>query len=153
MERRKLLAGLIWSSAGLVSGCTGLTGIEKPTVKLTNLRLLESSGLSLRFAVDLAVTNTGSVAIPVRGLSWAVSLEGAEILSGVTNDVPTIAPYSEVPLTLEATTNLTGMLGLFTRLMQPRDDAFDYELRTRIGLTGLRLPLEYTDRGSIRLDR
>ena len=136
VERRKLLAGLVWSSAGLVSGCTGLTGIEKPTVKLTNLRLLESSGLT-----------------PVRGLSWAVSLGGAELLSGVTNDVPTIAPYSEVPLTLEATTNLTGMLGLFTRLMQPRDDAFDYELRTRIGMTGLRLPLEYTDRGSIRLDR
>jgi len=137
----------------LLAGCTGLGINERPVVTLTNLRLLESEGLSMRFAIDLTITNPGPVSIPVDGLSWNLNLEGSRILTGVSNEVPTLEPFTEVPLSLEANTNLTGMVELFTRLLNRQNEQFDYELETRLGLGGFRLPLSYTDSGSISLSR
>ena len=137
----------------MLSSCAGLTESQRPIVNLTNLRLLESEGLSMRFAIDLSVTNPGPVSFPVDGLSWELQLEGSQILTGVTNNVPRLEPYTEVPLTLEASTNLTGMVELFTRLISRQNDRFDYQLRTRLGLSGFRLPITHTDTGSIELTR
>lgn len=135
----------------LLAGCSGLSVGERPIVTLTNLRVLESQGLSMRFLIDLAITNPGSTSFSVDGLSWELNLEGSQILTGVTNEVPRLAPYTEVPLTLQASTNLTGMVELITRLMNRQNDQFDYELRTRLGLGGFRLPITYVDSGSISL--
>lgn len=107
----------------------------------------------MRFAIDLTVTNPGPVAVPIDGLSWNLELEGSRILTGVANEIPTLEPFTEVPLSLEASSNLTGMVELFTRLMSRQSDMFDYELRTRLGLSGLRLPITYVDTGSISLSR
>lgn len=137
----------------MLSSCAGLTESQRPIINLTNLRLLESEGLSMRFAIDLRVTNPGPVSFPVDGLSWELQLEGSQILTGVTNNVPRLEPYTEVPLTLEASTNLAGMVELFTRLMNRQNDRFDYQLRTRLGLSGFRLPITHTDTGSIELTR
>ncbi len=136
-----------------LASCAGLPIGERPVVTLTNLRLLQSEGLSLRFAIDLRITNPGALTFPVSGLSWQLQLEGSQILTGVTNNVPRLEPYTEVPLTLEASTNLTGMVELFTKLMNTSNEEFDYELRTRLGLSGLRLPVTYRDSGSINLIR
>ncbi|MCB1672662.1 MAG: LEA type 2 family protein [Gammaproteobacteria bacterium] len=137
----------------LLASCSGLGINERPVVTLTNLRLLESEGLSMRFAIDLRITNPGPISIPVDGLSWELQLEGSRILTGVSNNVPLLEAYTEVPLTVEASTNLTGMVELFTRLMSRRNDQFDYELSTRLGLAGFRLPITYTDSGSVTLTR
>ena len=79
----------------LLAGCAGLGINERPVVTLTNLRMLESEGLSMRFAIDLTITNPGPVSIPVNGLSWNLELEGSRILTGVSNEVPTPAPYTD----------------------------------------------------------
>ncbi|MBT8148214.1 MAG: LEA type 2 family protein [Gammaproteobacteria bacterium] len=149
MKRVILLVTLLLQLAG----CTGLGINERPVVTLTNLRMLESDGLSMRFAIDLSITNPGPVTIPVDGLSWNLELEGSRILTGVSNQVPVLEPFTEVPLTLEASTNLTGMVELFTRLLNRQSEQFDYQLETRLGLAGFRLPITYTDSGSIALDR
>ena len=157
MKRREILRRLSLIGVGAIgtslAGCSGYFTNFRPEVKLVNLRLIEAEGVSLRLGVDLSVINTGPVTIPVDGLAWYVSLEGSEVLSGVTNEIAPLEPYTEVPLSLEATTNLTGMISLFNRLLNPADDQFEYELKTRIGLSGLRLPVEYVDRGSINLSR
>ena len=115
--------------------------------------MLESDGLSMRFAIDLSITNPGSATITVDGLSWNLELEGSRILTGVSNEVPVLEPFTEVPLTLEASTNLTGMVELFTRLVNRQNEQFDYQLETRLGLSGFRFPITYTDSGSVSLDR
>ena len=153
MRRREFTKAAF--SAGIVTafaGCASLTGTE-PLVKLTNLRILESSGLSMRFGVDLTIANPSPIPVSIDGIAWYFSLEGNEILSGVTSDIPALEPYSEVPLSLEASTNLGGMLGLIAKLANGQDEAFDYELKTRIGLGGLRFPYEHIDSGSINLSR
>jgi LEA14-like dessication related protein len=137
----------------LIAGCTGLGANERPVVTLTNLRLLESQGLSMRFAIDLTITNPGPASIPVDGLSWNLELEGSRILTGVSDEIPTLDPYTEVPLSLEASTNLTGMVELVTRLASRQNEQFDYQLQTRLGLSGFRLPVTYTDSGSVSLSR
>ena len=149
----KMRSILLLFSLLAFAGCAGLGINERPVVTLTNLRLLESEGVSMRFAIDLTVTNPGSISFPVEGLSWNLELEGSRILTGVTNEVPTLDPFTEVPLSLEASTNLTGMIELFTRLVSQQSEQFDYELRTRLGLRGFRLPITYTDTGSISLTR
>ena len=136
-----------------LAACSGLGINERPVVTLTNLRMLESDGLSMRFAIDLSITNPGSVSYPVDGLSWSLDLEGSRILTGVSNEIPTLEPFTEVPLSLEASTNLTGMVELFARLMNRQSEEFDYQLRTRLGLAGFRLPITYTDSGSISLSQ
>ncbi len=149
MGRFSILVTALW----LTAGCTSLGKNERPVVTLTNLRLLESQGLSMRFGADLTITNPGPASIQVDGLSWNLELEGSRILTGVSNEVPTLDPYTEVSLSLEASTNLTGMVELVARLANRQNEQFDYQLETRLGLSGFRLPVTYTDSGSVSLGR
>lgn len=102
----------------LLAGCASLQPVEKPTVKVTGLRLLPSQGMQQRIAVDLAIANPNARDLSLRGISYTIGIENFELLSGVSNQVPTLGAYQETPVTLEVSANLLAMVRMldhFTR--------------------------------------
>lgn len=136
----------------LIQGCANLqAGFKEPTVNLTSFRVLPSESMAPRFEIGLHVTNPNRIALALAGLSYTVSLEGRQILTGVANDLPEIAAYGEGDITLLATPDLFNSISLFADLFrQPRDN-FSYELEAILDLGGIYPNVNVEKKGQISL--
>jgi len=104
-----------------------------------------------RFEIGLHVINPNRMALDLAGLSYTVSLEGHQILSGVANDLPAIDAYGEGDVTLLATADLFNSISLFADLVrQPRDN-FSYELEAILDLGGIYPNVNVDKKGQISL--
>lgn len=136
----------------LINGCAGLQAdFKEPTVNVTSFRVLPSEGMAPRFEIGLHVINPNRMALDLAGLSYTVSLEGHQILSGVANDLPAIDAYGEGDVTLLATADLFNSISLFADLVrQPRDN-FSYELEAILDLGGIYPNVNVDKKGQISL--
>ena len=73
------------------------------------------------------------MAINLVGMSYALSLQGHEILDGVANDIPELPAYGETRVDLEATVNLVQSLQLLQTLISQRHQALEYQGWIRAG--------------------
>ncbi|TQV76033.1 hypothetical protein FKG94_15605 [Exilibacterium tricleocarpae] len=137
-----------------LSGCATLQQVvEPPQVELTGIRLLPARGLTQQFEVDLALTNPNAVTLSVVGMSYSVSLEGHDIISGVANDIAPLEPYTEVPVTLVASTNLVSALGLIETFMRRPRNEVNYVLGAKLDLGTWLPPFKVERQGVIPLTR
>ncbi len=153
----RLLTGLATGFAGLLvlllslGGCASLTpGMEKPTLKVTSIGLGKSTGLSQGFDIGLVVTNPNGVALPVKGMNYALSLNGQKVLTGANNQIPTLPAYSDTPVTINATADLISVARLLASLSTGSGE-LNYELAGKLGLTGWRLPVNIKETGQVNL--
>src|SRR5690554_3170236 len=91
-----------------MTACAGLlsTQYDPPEVQVVSLQMLEPQGLQQRFRVGLVFLNPNASALPVKGLSYSLALNGYDLLQGVSGDIPTLSPYSETLVELELSTDL-----------------------------------------------
>ena len=125
---------------------------EQPTVKVVTLRALPAEGMEQRFAIGLRITNPNSVPLNLAGMSYRLRLNSYDLLSGVASDIPSIAPYSEIPLEVSAGINLLNSLRLVRSLMARPDEAIAYELSVKLETTSRLLPMiRLQEAGEIKL--
>lgn len=95
------------------SGCASLTGdMEKPTVKVTGLRLLPSQGFDQRIGVDLLIANPNARDLSLRGIAYTIGIEDFSVLSGVSDQVPVLTAYQETPVSLVVSANVLQFVRL-----------------------------------------
>lgn len=136
----------------LASGCASLPPVfQKPEVHLVRLQPLPSRGMEQRFSIGLRVSNPNRTEMKVRGISYSLSLQGHQVVSGVANDIPRIAAYSEATLDLEAATDLLGSLRAIVDLLSRPGEAVKYELTTKIDTGWWGLPVTVVEAGTIDL--
>src|SRR6187402_3845782 len=80
--------------------------LNDPEVKLVGFRLLPAQGLQQKIAVDLMIANPNDRDLSVRGITYKVGIENISLLSGVTDQIPTLKSYQETPVTLEVSADL-----------------------------------------------
>jgi LEA14-like dessication related protein len=140
----------------LIGGCAALQPqIERPRLELANIEVKELGLFQQRFLVTLRAQNPNAVALPIRGLTYALDLEGSEFASGATATPFTLPAYGETDVQLELSTSLmrTGQW-LFDRLKKG-GTTMDYRIRGDIDVarTGVgRIPFENTGQVDLRLD-
>lgn len=135
----------------LLSGCANFpTGIETPSVKLVSLSPLPANGLEQRFVLGLRVTNPNAKALNLVGLSYAVELEGFEIISGAMNDIPSIAAYGDSVVNLEASVSLLEGVRLLSSFLSKPKGEMNYRISAKLD-TGLPIlgKIPVTDSGII----
>lgn len=138
----------------LLQGCAGLTtDIAKPTLKLNSLEVMKPEGLSQRFKIGLVMTNPNSVSLPVTGMTYTLSLNGYDLVSGASDQIPTLAAYSETPVTIEGSADLFSALRLLSSLANQPQSKLQYEMAAKIDLQGWRPSFNITRDGFIELDR
>ena len=97
----------------LLSGCAAMKPkLEQPTVKVTGLQLLPAQGLLQPIQVSLLVTNPNDRDLSLRGMSYTVGIENFDVLSGVSNELPTLAAYQETPIKVVVTANVLQLVRL-----------------------------------------
>tara|TARA_R110001599_G_scaffold63704_2_gene177597 strand:- start:583 stop:918 length:336 start_codon:yes stop_codon:yes gene_type:complete len=105
-----------------------------------------------RFRIVLRIANPNAQALDIAGISYGIALLERELVSGVTNQVPTIAGYTEEQVTIDAGVNLLEVLKLLGSLGRARSDALEYRFTAKIDFRGL-LPTQYVeDSGVLRLN-
>lgn len=147
-----LRCGSLFFLALLLAGCAGWQrDYQEPQVSLTRISPLAGAGLEQRFLIGLRILNPNRDAINVSGLSYAVSLQGQKVVSGVSADIPRIPGYGEAEVELEASANLLAGLRLLSGLMNRPAEAIEYELEARLDVGRFALPVRIRDSGSIQL--
>jgi len=144
--------GILLLIIGL-SGCATLSpAFETPKVQVLSIQRLSSQGMDQRLLVTLNVQNPNAMDLPLKGLSYALLIEGNEVASGVSADVPTIPAYGEARIALPVTTNLMGLVRLVTGLMMKGQQNLNYELRAKLDVGIALIPkLSVSEKGTIPL--
>jgi len=138
----------------LLCSCAGLQPqFETPSVSLTSFRLLPSAQLAPRFEIGLHVVNPNLVPLPLQGISYSVSLEGHQLLTGVTSDLPTIPGYGEGDILLQASADLFSGLRLLSELMAQPRETFNYELEAKLDIGRLLPSIRVKETGEVKLQQ
>jgi len=136
----------------LLTGCASLQpGFETPTVRVASFRAIPGSGVVPNFEIGLQVINPNARALPLRGVSYAVAIEGRELLTGVGSDLPVVPGYGEGEVTLTAVPNLLQSLSFFNDLLNRPRDRFRYELSAKLDVGGLLPAIRIADTGEFNL--
>ncbi|KAA0876514.1 LEA type 2 family protein [Nitrincola tapanii] len=129
-----------------LQGCSSLQGVaEKPQVNITSFSLAPgSSGLAPSFQIGVQVVNPNRVALPLKGMTYAVEIEGYRILSGATPDLPRVPAYGSADFVIQASPDLLGSARLLSDLFSTQRDSFQYLFKARLDAGSL-LPMIHVE--------
>ena len=152
MRSRSRLAAAIIAAAFLLQACGALRpGFETPTVTVNSFRALPSTGALPDFEIGLRVINPNRYALDLAGVSYTVSLNGHEVIQGVSSEMPVIDGYGQGDVVLRATPNLLAGVRLIAELASAATDSLDYELEAKLDLGGLYPSIRISDSGTVSL--
>lgn len=121
----------------MLSACATLQpDIDPPKVSLESFKPLASEGGAPRFEIQLRVANPNKQAFDIAGISYSVEIQGQELISGVTNEVPRLEPYSEEVVTFEAGLQLFQLVRLLAGMGMEPTDALEYRFLGKIDFKG-----------------
>jgi len=70
-------------------------------------------------------------------------------MSGVANDLPTIEPYGEADVTLDATADLLGSFQLLTGLMTKNKEHLEYEFNAKLDVGVFKPRIAVSKKGTL----
>lgn len=131
----------------LTSGCATLN-IEQPHISVTRLAPAQSgSSFGSLFEIDLKITNPNGVVLPIKGMSYSLAINGAELLFGASNQIPAIPAYGSETVTLQVEANLLSAPKLFLALNKATK--VDYTFKTKIDLSGPLPTINVVENGTL----
>lgn len=152
MRLRSRFAVAILAAASLLQACGALRpGFETPTVTVNSFRALPSNGVLPDFEIGLRVMNPNRDALKLAGVSYTVSLNGHEVIQGVSSEMPVIDGYGQGDVVLRATPNLLAGVRLIADFASASTDSLDYELEAKLDLGGLYPSIRVADSGTVSL--
>ena len=148
MRYRLILLSLLT----LLAACSSLNQLKAPNATVTAVRPIQGKGMLPDFAVDLHLTNPNAQALSLRGASYTLSIEGQQLVSGVASKLPELPAYGEADVTLTATPDVLGTLGLAQTLLQSQDiSQLHYKFTARLDLAALLPDLVIEKEGPLSL--
>ena len=129
----KSIVGMV-ISALLLSGCTNIQNLQDLDVSLTKIEPVQPLGLSPRFNVHLLVTNPNNQDLNIEGVTLQLNIADQKVLSGVSNQLPTLKAYAETPI--EISVNLFYIFKVLKSINQQSADGINYQLKTTIDPDG-----------------
>lgn len=127
--------------------------IEQPTVKVTNLQLLPAQGFTQPIQVSLLIANPNDRDLSLRGISYTVGIENFDVLSGVSNELPTLTAYKETPVDVVVTANVLQLLQLFEHFNRNgMKNSLNYNFAAKLDFSAFLPALNVNEQGSLTLD-
>lgn len=137
----------------LLASCTAIKPkLEQPTVKVAGLQLLPAQGLLQPIEVNLLVTNPNDRDLSLRGMSYTVGIENFDVLSGVSNELPTLTAYQETPIKVVVTANVLQLVRLIEHFgRNGMKENVDYNFSAKLDFSAWLPALRVNEKGSIPL--
>lgn len=136
MKRRHFV--VVVALCGALAACSGLSGItQKPEISLAGVELVDFGLFEQRFKLGLRIQNPNDVALPIRGLSFDVELNGQHFAKGVSDQAVTVPRFGEAVLAVTATSNLGNVLRQLNELQKSGRQRADYRISGRLELASV----------------
>lgn len=129
-----------------LSACATLRPqIERSRLQVAHIQIKELGLLQQRYLITLRAQNPNPIPLPIRGVSYALELEGTEFASGVTAAPFSLPAYGESDVQLELSTNLLRTGQWLLERLQRGDARFAYRVHGDINVDRLgigRIPFD-----------
>lgn len=133
----------------LLTACVTVpSDFEEPEVSVTSFIPINTNGIAPQFKIILHITNPNREPLELEGMSYSIHIDGNKVMSGVTNDLPTVKPYGEADVTINATTSLWGGFNLLTGLMNKPGGKIEYEFTAKLDVGTFRPRINVVEKGS-----
>ncbi len=126
---------------------------EQPDVNITSFSMAPAADGSPGFLIGLQVVNPNSRALPIRGMSYNVEIDGHRVLSGAEPDLPEVAAYSTEEINIRATPDLLGSARLLNDFFSQRRDTMNYTFNAKLDLSGLMPDVTIEEKGEFSLSQ
>lgn len=134
----------------LLAGCTQVTReTVPPRVSLASLSILQLGLLEQRYRIGLRLENPNDHPINIRGLEFAVQVNGQDFASGVSNQGALLPELGEAVVEIDATSTLSAVVGQLSELQ--RSQSLDYRLTGKLRLDNILVPIPFQHSGSVPL--
>jgi len=154
-ERRKNVRSIALAFGLLAfSGCSLLVPkLETPTLSIVNVELLDSTLWEQHARVRLRVQNPNDRALPIKGLSYALEIEGQQFAHGVSSAGFTVPALGEAEFDMSITANMAStLINLLGRGSDPLGQEVKYRIRGKISLAaGMLRSIPFEQDGSFKL--
>ena len=134
-----------------VAGCAGLIGLEKsPRVSLVNIKPVQIQLLEQRYLATLRIQNPNPVALPIEGLDYSISINGADFADGVSSEGVTVPAYGEATLEVGVTSTLAALIDQL-RHFDGSGGTLSYGITGTLSITGIPGGVSFKRDGEIDL--
>ena len=134
------------------AGCATTGRIsESPYISLSNIELVSMGVFEQRYRIMLRIKNPNDISIPIKGMSYAIFINGKEFANGVSNKPVIIPEYGEEVIEIEATSDLTRILSQLQELISGGIEKVSYRLAGKAKLSNRIRRLSYEYKGELDL--
>ena len=147
--KRSLLVAALASS--MLSGCAALPKLEAPNLSVVSMKMQTADIFSQRLNLRMRVQNPNDRELPIKGITYRVEVDGAELGQGLTGTPFVVPAMGEAEFDVQFTANLAGAL---TKLLSRRGsrDTLEYRLVGEVSLSsGFLRRIPFDERGSVNL--
>lgn len=126
---------------------------QKPTVKLSNLKVEDLSMLSVTLLFDLEINNPNVLKLDISRFNHSFAIAGNQVVESVTSDPMTINKNSKSELSIPVKVNFGNLGSAFRDVLNGR--TVNYQLRgdAMIDLPGGPVTVPYDQAGTIDIER
>lgn len=138
---------LLLLSAFWTTGCVTLRpDYVAPTVDMVSFKPLESESIVPRFEIGLRVVNPNAAKLELRGMSYALSLNGYQVVEGAANELPVVPGYGEAEFRVVARVGLIESIGFVNDLLKKSHGEVTYRFKAKLDVGAL-LPAIHIEKG------
>jgi LEA14-like dessication related protein len=140
-------------AALLLGGCSlFVPKLETPRLSVVNVELEKSDLWEQRMKVRMRVENPNDRAIPVKGLTCALEVQGQELAHGVSGASFNVPALGEAEFDMNMTANMAGAIIRLLGRGNSLGDQLEYRVTGKISLSeGLLRSIPFEDEGTFRL--
>jgi len=142
---------MAWFVIVLASCASMRQPFEDPTVTITSFAILPGKSINPKFEIGLHIVNPNRMELALQGLAYSAKIEGHQILSGASSDLPVVPAYGEADVRLTAQADLFGGFRLLNDLITQQRRQVAYQLDIKLDLGPFVPTLKVAKSGDISL--
>jgi LEA14-like dessication related protein len=132
-------------------GCSVVPKFEAPQLTVVSMKMQSADIFSQRLLVRMRVVNPNARELPVKGISYRIEVNDAELAQGASNTPFLVPAMGEAEFDVSVTANLATAL---SKWLSRKDsaDTLDYHLIGSVSLSsGFLRKIPFDEHGSVKL--
>ena len=137
-----------------LSACSFLVPkLETPELSIVNVELMKGDFWEQRLKVRMRVQNPNDRALPVKGLTYTLEVQGEEMARGMSGASFTVPAFGEAEFDMNITANMaTTLIKLLGRGNGSLQEQVDYRIVGKVSLSqGLWRSIPFEETGKFKL--
>jgi LEA14-like dessication related protein len=132
-----------------LSGCSLIVPkLERPTLSVVSVQMLKSDLWHQELKLRMRVRNPNDRALPVKGLSYQLEVDGQELAHGMSGDRFVVPALGEAEFDMSVSANMATVL---IKVLSQGTNQVDYRITGKIALSlGLLRSISFNDHGTFK---